>query len=449
MLKPEAVKVINALVEENRELIFRTADTIWAHPETGYREWKTSAFMEEIFKGLGYTPITMGDIPGFYAELDTGRPGPVLAIIGELDSVLCAGHPEADPETGAVHACGHHTQSANLVGSAAVLRKIAGLSGKIRFISVPAEETIELGFRAKLRDKGIIKFYTGKAEFLYRGVFDGVDAAVMVHSGTAQDKDFMVTPGNNGFLTKQIAYIGKAAHAGEGPHIGINALYAASLGMQAINSIRETFVEDNHTRVHPIITAGGTAVNVIPENVTMETFVRGASPEAIVKENKKVNRALAGAALAMGARVRVDDLPGCLPLHNDDGMREIAVSVGKQLLGENRIERNDFWVPGSTDMGDLSCLMPVVHPYGGGGTGTPHGEDYHTADRETACLDSTRLVAGIATALLSNDGAALYEIKNSFHPVFDSRDDYFKFLDALTSSRDLVNYNGETAVVTW
>lgn len=138
----EAEKLLK-LVEKYESLIYETADHIWKHPETGYREWKTSAYMEEQFEKLGYTLVRAGNIPGFYADLDTGRPGPKIAILGELDSLIVANHPDADPETAAVHACGHNAQSGILVGVAAALKEpgaLDGLCGSIRFISVPAEE---------------------------------------------------------------------------------------------------------------------------------------------------------------------------------------------------------------------------------------------------------------------------------------------------------------------
>jgi len=452
MLSEKIIQQLNDLVEQNRGRILNVADVIWKHPETGFREWKTSAFLAERFTDLGYEPVLMGNIPGFYADLDTGRPGPTLAVIGEMDSVICASHPDADPETGAVHACGHHTQSAYLVGAAAVLRNkeiLETLCGKLRFVAVPAEELIELGYRASLREQGIIKYFGGKTEFLYRGVFDGVDAAVMIHSGNSSEKSLSADKGNNGCMAKNITYIGKAAHAGGGPHRGINALYAASLGLQAINSIRETFEDGNVTRVHPIITEGGAAVNVIPEVVRLESFVRGATTGAIVSENKKVNRALAGAALSMGARVRVRDIPGYMPLHNDGYLNEMMIQTGAAILGEDNVQLSDRWGAGSTDMGDLCCVMPVVQPGGGGGEGTGHGEDYRVADSQIACLHSARCIVGFVCVLLGDNGAQLYKVKEHYQPEFAGYQEYFDFADALYTDRELVAYDGESAAVVW
>ena len=84
----------------------KVQDYLWAHPQTGYREWTASAYLAEAYCELGYTPTMAGDIPGFTADFDTGRPGPKIVVMGELDSLLCHDHPEADPETGAVHEIG-------------------------------------------------------------------------------------------------------------------------------------------------------------------------------------------------------------------------------------------------------------------------------------------------------------------------------------------------------
>ena len=452
MVNKQTIQLLNNLIGQNRKRILDAADFIWKHPETGYRELKTSAFLAGQFKELGYAPVYMKGIPGFYADLDTGRPGPVLAILGELDSVICASHPDADPETGAVHACGHHTQCANLIGAAAVLRDpeiAASLCGKIRFAAVPAEELIEIDYRSSLRKQGIIRYLGGKVEFLYRGVFDGVDAAAMIHSGGAKEKPLSVNKGNNGCVVKFISYTGKAAHAGGGPARGINALYAAMLGINAINAVRETFKEENVTRVHPIITEGGTAVNVIPDLVKLESYVRGATPEAIVSENKKINRALAGAALSIGAGVRVNDMPGYMPLHNDSNLIALSREVGAAMFGEDQISVSDNWSAGSTDMGDLSCVMPVIQPSGGGGEGTGHGSDYRIANADIACVDSTRYISALACALLGDNGAELKKVKESYKPLFPGYKAYFDYADALYSDRELVTYNNESASVIW
>ena len=160
-------KIIEA-VENNRKLILDTERYIWNNPETGYREWKTSKYLAEAFKSLGYELTMAENIPGFYTDIDTGKPGPKILILGEMDSLICKDHPEADPDTYAVHSCGHNAQCAALVGIAAALKEPGVtdyLCGSVRLCAVPAEEGIEMGFRKELCEKGVISYIGGKVEF--------------------------------------------------------------------------------------------------------------------------------------------------------------------------------------------------------------------------------------------------------------------------------------------
>ncbi len=110
----------------------------------------------------------------------------------------------------------------------------------------------------------MIKYYGGKVEFVSRGYFDGVDMAMMIHSGKLKEGlSLHVSKGGNGCVTKNIAFRGLSSHAGGAPEKGHNALYAAMCGLNAVNALRETFVDNEHVRFHPIITEGGLAVNAI------------------------------------------------------------------------------------------------------------------------------------------------------------------------------------------
>ena len=209
--------------DKHRQLILDTERYIWKNPETGYKEFKTSAYMEKIFTDLGYDITKADGITGFYTVIDTGRPGPTLLVLGELDSIICPAHPESDPTTGAVHSCGHNAQSAALIGVAAALKEdgaLDGLCGKIMLCSVPAEELLEIEYRMELIKEGKIKYFGGKTEYLYRGYFDGVDLAFMMHTSS----HFALTGGSVGCVAKKITYKGVAAHAGGSPWAGKNAL---------------------------------------------------------------------------------------------------------------------------------------------------------------------------------------------------------------------------------
>lgn len=439
-------KYINA-VEKHRNLILAAQDYIWANPETGYKEVKTSKYLEDAFEDLGYEITRAENIPGFYTVIDTGKEGPELLILGELDGLICPEHPDADPQTGAVHCCGHSAQCAALLGIAAALKEpeiLDDLSGRIRLCAVPAEELIEIEYRSKLRKEGIIHSLGGKSEFLYRGYFDGVDLAFMVH--TAQGGQFVIRGGSVGCVAKRVEYKGVSAHAGGSPWSGCNALYAATLGLSAINSIRETFKEPDIIRVHPIITKGGGAVNAIPDSVIVESYVRGATFDAIKNANSKVNRALCGAALSLGANIEIQDLPGYGPLKNSEEMMELAFDATK-AFPDIQVKRSMNIGSGSTDMGDLSCIMPVVHPYMPGASGISHGANYRISDPELACVGSAKWQMEMLHLLLKDGASRAKKVVAEFTPQFTSKEEYFAYVDEFISDGDRIEYNDDSTAI--
>ena len=426
-------------VEKNRQLILDAERFIWKHQETGYKEFETSKYMENAFEALGYTLVRAEGITGFYTVLDTGREGPEVLILGELDSIICPSHPEADPKTGAVHSCGHNAQCATLLGIAAALKEpniLDKFCGRIRLCAVPAEELLEIEYRTGLKKAGKIKYFGGKSEFLSRGYFDGVDIAFMVHTSVK----YCTNGGSVGCLAKRIVYKGKAAHAGGNPEAGINALYAANCGLNAVNAIRETFREKDQIRVHPIVTDGGVMVNAIPATAVLESYVRGKSFEAIVRENRKVNRALIGAALSLGANIEIVDTPGYAPLVNDKNMMELAKEAAAMVMPDTDFEMRETYSSGSTDMGDLSCIMPVVHPYAGGAVGTSHGNDYYIADPEAACVTNAKWQLTMLLLLLQNRAERGKKIIAEHTPLFASKEAYLSYVDGLNCEGDRITY---------
>ena len=436
-------------VEKHRKLILDALDYIWKNPETGYKEWKTHAYLEEAFAKLGYELTLAGDIPGFTAEVDTGKAGPTIAVFGELDALINRTHPECDPETGAVHSCGHCCQSAALLGLAAALKEpgvLDGLCGKIRLIAVPAEELIEVEYRQQLREKGIIRYMGGKPEFMYRGLMDGVDMAFMIHTGGAANTG-AISLGSNGCIAKTITFKGVSAHAGGSPHTGVNALYAANLGLNAINALRETFKDNSHIRVHPIVTAGGDAVNAIPDTVKLESYIRGATMDDIVTVNRKVNRALAASAAALGAHVQLQDIPGYWPRRHPESGRKLAVEAMEQVLDSAKATTS--WGTGCSDMGDVGAVMPALHPTVGGSTGASHGNDYYITDPESACVKSAQVQLVMLALLLKDDAVRAKEIIAEYEPEFASMQEYFDFVDKLNLDQEAVSYEDGKVILNY
>ena len=429
--------LINA-VDKHKQMILDAERYIWSNPETGYKEFKTSKYMEDKFIEFGYDLVKAEGITGFYTVLDTGKKGPTILILGELDSIICPTHPESDPETGAVHSCGHNAQCAALLGVAAALKEpnaLDGLCGKIKLCAVPAEELLEIEFRTKLMEEGKIKYFGGKSEFLSRGYFDDVDIAFMVHTSAL---GFVTKYGSVGCLAKRVIYKGVASHAGGSPWNGKNALYAATCGLNACNSLRETFKEADIIRFHPIITRGGDMVNAIPETAVIESYVRGKTFEGIATANKRLNQALIGAALSLDNNIEVIDKPGYAPLLNDLNMIDLAEEALPLALPGKQLNIIKEIGSGSTDMGDLSTIMPVIHPYAGGVTGKGHGNDYYIVNPEDACVNSAKWQLAMLYLLLKDDAERATKIIKEFKPLFKNKEEYFAYWDSFACSGDRI-----------
>lgn len=442
-------RIIKA-AEANRQIAFEAERYIWKHPQTGYTEWIANEYLIEKFEALGYKLVRAdqdpkhGKIPGFYTDVDTGRPGPMLCIMGELDALDIANHPES--VNGMCHSCGHNAQAATMLGLAATLKTdpsiLDGLSGKIRLMLVPAEEMIQLAFRSNLIKEGTISYMGGKVEFLHRGYYDGVDLALMVHSGNLGDKyDFSCGQGNNGCMAKVITYKGKSSHAGGAPHEGINAQYAAMLGLQACNDLRETLQEKDTIRFHPIMKGVNCAVNIIPDEMVIESYVRGSNIEAMKRENKKFNRALAGAAAAIGCELHIDDKPGYSPEIHDVAYMQLVEEVCKDLAGADRVNfEYDSWSTGSSDFGDLTCVMPGIQFTSAGASGTAHGINYYLTDPERLLINSIKAQLLVADKLLKDDAAKAKEIVANYKAPYASIPEYLNAIGDFILDRDVVEY---------
>jgi len=139
----------------------------------------------------------------------------------------------------------------------------------------------------------------------------------------------------NGFLTKRAYYVGKAAHVGD-PHKGRNTLQAANIAINAINAWRETFKDDYHIRVHPILTKAGSHVNIVPDQVKLATYVRGKKLDSIFETNKKVNQSLKARAMAMGCKVIIDDTPGFLPQKSSSELFDVIYQNAELIIDDKK-----------------------------------------------------------------------------------------------------------------
>lgn len=433
--KEELKKKASDEIDSRADEIVAIAKAILKNPEPGFREIKTAQLVAGKLAELGI-PFRAGlAVTGVRADLIGGTAGPALAILGELDSLIVNQHPHADPVTGAAHACGHHCQIAMMFGALYALNQtdvLSALSGRLIFMAVPAEEYIEIEYRDGLRRDGKIEFLGGKPELINVGEFDDVNLAMMLHTtSNPAEKQLCISGTNNGTIAKKIQFIGKGSHAGGAPHLGINALNAATLALSAIHFNRETFRDEDTVRVHPIITKGGEAVSAVPSDVRMETFVRGRTMDAIMGANKKVDRALRAGAMAVGASVNIQTIPGYMPLDQDKNLSDVFRANAESLVGTDNVGYVAHRT-GSTDMGDISQLMPAIHPYVGGASGLGHGADYVIEDYGLAVITAAKVLAGTAIDLMADGANSAGKIIAGHRPNMTSAE-YLKFMREIAS----------------
>lgn len=421
-------KVLDS-IDNNAEKIIGIGKKVLSNPELGYREFETAALVKDCFNELGLNVKDGIAYTGLKATLGN-KNGFNVCIIGELDSIVCAEHPYANAENHASHACGHNVQIANMLGAAIGLTQsgiIDDLGGRITFMATPAEEYVELDYRKSLKDDGKIKFFGGKQQLVYEGEFDDVDAVVMVHARPeAPEKLVCLDAESVGFVTKSITFRGKSVHAAK-PYDGVNALNAAALAILGIHTCRERFREEDNIKVHFIVTNGGDVVNVVPDKVTLECQVRANNTPAMMKASEDVDAAIKGAAMMVGAEVDIETIVGYQPFNQSKELGKVFESVSEEFMDKEAVH-HDINMTGSSDIGDVSYLLPTIQPMVGGFVGQLHAKEFSVSDDYTAYVLPAKLMALTAVRLLENDAKLGKEIKSNFRPLM-TKEEYIKLLE--------------------
>jgi amidohydrolase len=378
--------------------------------------------------GMDYrTGIAISGVKGFLPGKNAQG---TIAVAGDMDAILVPNHPDADIETGAAHACGHHAQVTAVLACAIALSSsgvMQELDGNVQFLGMNAEEYVELDFRKRLVEKGLISFIGGKASWIALGELDGLDLYLASHTGELGGK--VISPqrgGTNGFVGKMVRFRGKEAHAGGAPHLGVNALNAAVVSLVALNAQRETFQDMESIRIHPIITKGGDLVNVVPADIRIETYVRGRTFPGILDAAAKFDRAMTGGAMSVGAEVSVDTMPGYLPQRADLAVPEVVSMLEKNavsILGEPMVKfstASDF-TTASSDFGDVSHVIPAARISTGGVTGAGHSPDFRVVNEDQAYLAPAQVLATTIIDLLYGGAGALKKAKAGYSQVYSSK----------------------------
>lgn len=320
---------ITERVDAHRQHLSELSLKIHANPELGFQEVRAADWLTGYLEENAFT-VERGicDLPtAFRASYGQGRPA--IAILAEYDAL---------PDIG--HACGHNLIAGCAVGAGVASRiAIDQFAGSIIVIGTPAEE-----------------LYGGKAIMANRGAFNNLDAAMMVHPGT---RDNAITRA----LASQaleVEFFGKAAHAAAHPEAGINALEAMLQSFAAINSLRQHI--RSTARIHGIITDGGEAANIVPAHSAGSFLVRAEDDAYLDELKERVLNCFKGAATATGARLECRwDEARYAPMRNNLALSRLFAR-NMQYLGRRVTLSQPTTSFGSTDMGNVSQIVPGIHP---------------------------------------------------------------------------------------
>ncbi len=377
-------------IQELKQQLCHISDYICSNPELGNEEFKAVEQLTGFLAAQGFSIETgiIGKPTAFRAVYDSGIPGPSIAYLCEYDAL---------PEIG--HGCAHNMIGVMSAGAAAGLSRVLnGLGGRIVVLGTPAEETDG-----------------AKVEMAAKGIFDGIDAAMMLHpddkthsSGSSLAMDAI-----------QMDFKGKASHAASSPHEGINALDAVIMTFNGINALRQHVTTD--VRIHGIIKEGGVAANIIPERAVAQFYVRAGKKKVLAEVAEKVKNIARGAALMTGAGLEISNYEISYDDMNTNKQLSDAFNRNLQYLGEAEIHPARAGT-GSIDMGNVSNVVPAIHPYIGISTSELVG--HTTAFRDATLTEQAHdaLVLGACALALTGcdvltDPQLLSRIKKEFESI--------------------------------
>jgi amidohydrolase len=316
-------------VDARAEALDRLALAIHSRPELAFEErFAADALVAYLRSEKAEVRTPAGGLETAFVA-DTGAGGPLVAILGEYDALPGIGH-----------ACGHNLMGTAAAGAFLALRDVLdGTKGRVRLIGCPAEE------------RG-----NGKVQLINGGVFEGVDAALMYHPGDRDEIDPLMLA----MVNLDVELLGKAAHAAAEPHEGVNALDGLVLGWNAMSALRLLVRSDS--RIHGIITDGGKAANIIPDRAAARLMVRSPDNAYLADLRRRVLACFEGAALASACQLKAQWSEVCEVVSTNRPLAE-AFAENAKALGRTMHPRRPNDTHGSTDMGNVTRLVPGIHPF--------------------------------------------------------------------------------------
>jgi amidohydrolase len=321
-----------AHVDEDRSLLIDVSSEMFDNPEVAFKEVKASRRLADELEKAGFA-VELG-VAGMETAIRAVHPdesdGPSVAILAEYDAL---------PELG--HACGHNLIGSAALGACLALGKIKkDLPGRLIFLGTPAEEDIG-----------------GKIAMVDAGVFKGVDAVMMFHPSAGY-----TVVGRQGLALTEVKteFHGKSSHAAASPEKGINALDAVIQTFNGINALRQHI--KSMSRIHGVITYGGVKPNIVPDYAAADFYVRAPEDDYCAELVKKVENCAKGAASATGATLNFEVIvPSYQSRKMNKAMGE-AFTRNLEAIGEPMTDLPEG-SGGSSDIGNVSQVVPAIHPY--------------------------------------------------------------------------------------
>lgn len=355
-----------------RQRLCEMSDYIYNNPELGNEEYKAVEALTTFLKDHNFkieSPIADMDT-AFKATFDSGKPGMTIGYLCEYDAL---------PKIG--HGCGHNMIGVMSAGAGVALSKVLHeIGGKVIVYGTPAEET-----------------NGGKVILAEAGVFDELDAAMIVHP----DGETRASGSSSALYPIRFIYKGKTAHAASCPEKGINALNSVIQLFNGIDALRQHVTPD--VRMHGIINKGGVAANIVPDEAIADFYFRASTKERVTEVVEKVKKIAEGAALMTGATLEMeryelpyDDLNTNETLSEmfNNNLRELGITDIKEAKATG----------GSSDIGNVSHVAPTIHPYIGITDCPMVGHSVEMAKATTTSKAHDRLlIAALAMAYTGHD----------------------------------------------
>ncbi len=326
-------KIVN-YVDENIDTYKQIALDIHDHPEVSNYEFYACERLSKELESIGFKVDVdvAGHRTGFAASYKGKKEGPTLAFLAEYDALVGLGH-----------GCGHNIFGATSLLAAAALKSVIDeAGGEVRVYGTPGEEGGENG--------------SAKESFVREGFFKDVDAALCLHPG-ADNKLTGLALAND---PVDIEFWGRASHASGAPEKGINALDAVIQVYNSINALRQHLTDD--VRIHGIITNGGDAPNIVPEYASARFYLRAATRPILNEIYKKVEGIVAGAASATGAKGKISRFQNKVDNMILTPTFDKLYQKNLELFGEKIVEEKETKGKGSTDVGNVSQVIPTIQP---------------------------------------------------------------------------------------